>query len=178
MTHVVIQPSFGPAAFRRHWADTLNQTVRFGDFADALTAGELAALAELHPSGAAHFWGTTAKHEARISLLSTGDVVLLTGLKHVLAVGEVGHVFRNPDFARMVWRPDPGACNWDNVYSLLGLIQLRIPYQAVWALPGFNPGDNFMGLRLLTPAKADAVLAGLGISTRTAGADLAVAAAG
>jgi hypothetical protein len=178
MTQVVIQPSFGPAAFRRHWVDTLDKTVPFGAFADVLTAAELTALSDLHTSGAAHFWGATAKHDARMGRLTPGDVVLLTGQKHVLAVGEVGHVFRNPAFARAIWRPDPGACNWDNVYSLLALMQLRIPYQAVWALPGFNQGDNFMGLRLLTPAKADAVLAGLGISTRTAGADLAVAAAG
>ncbi len=177
MTQVVIQPSFGPAAFRRHWADTIDRSVPFGAFADVLTAAELAALSDLHTSGAAHFWGATAKHDARMDRLSTGDVVLLTGQKQVLAVGEVGYAFRNPDFARAIWRPDPGACNWDNVYSLRGLVRARIPYQAVWALQGFNAGDNFMGLRLLTPTRADSVLAGLGITTATAGSELAVAAA-
>ncbi|MFD9733331.1 hypothetical protein [Umezawaea sp. NPDC059074] len=46
--------------------------------------------------------------------------MLLTGRKHVLAIGEVGHVFRDPAFARRLWNPDPGKCVWDNVYSLRG----------------------------------------------------------
>jgi hypothetical protein len=45
----------------------------------------------------------------------------------------------------------------------------------VWALPGFNPGDNFMGLRFLDRQKGEAVLSGLRITTGTAGPGLAVA---
>jgi hypothetical protein len=177
MTQVVIQPSYGLPRFRRHWADTLDRLVPFTEprYASALGLAERSALAALHPTGTAHFWGTTAKHDRAMGRLETGDVVLLTGQKHVLAVGELGLPFRNPAFAEALWRPDPDACSWDNVYSLLDLRQVRIPYEAVWALPGFNPGDNFMGLRFLGPEKGDAVLAGLGITTGTAGPRLAVA---
>ncbi|MEN3302882.1 hypothetical protein [Pseudonocardia sp.] len=177
MTQVVIQPSYGLPRFRRHWADTLEQPVPFTEqrYASALEPAERRALDALHPSGTAHFWGTTAKHDRRMCRLGTGDVVLLTGQKHVLAVGEVGLSFRNPAFAEALWRPDPAACSWDNVYSLLDLLQVRIPYEAVWALPGFNPGDNFMGLRFLDRQKGEAVLSGLGITTGTAGPGLAVA---
>lgn len=108
--------------------------------------------------------------------LGAGDVVLLTGRKHVLAVGEVGLVLRNPAFARALWNPEPDVCTWDNVYSLLALAPTRIPYEAVWALPGFHPGDNFMGLRLLDDTRAAAVLSGLEITTATAGTGFAVAA--
>ena len=174
MTRVVIQPSYGLPRFRRHWAQTLDRTVAFGAHREALDAGELADLRALHPSGEAHFWGATAAHDRRMAQLGTGDVVLLTGRKHVLAVGEVGLVLRSPAFARALWNPEPDVCSWDNVYSLLALARTRIPYQAVWALPGFNAGDNFMGLRLLDDARAAAVLSGLAISTTTSGTGFAV----
>ncbi|MBW0106514.1 hypothetical protein [Pseudonocardia sp. KRD291] len=179
MTRVVIQPSYGLPRFRRHWAQTLDRTVPFtdGQYAAALDGRELADLRALHPCGEAHFWGATAVHDRRMAQLGTGDVVLLTGRKHVLAVGEVGLVLRNPAFARALWDPEPGVCTWDNVYSLLALAHSRIPYETVWALPGFNPGDNFMGLRLLDDTRAATVLAGLGITTGTAGTRFAVGAA-
>lgn len=62
--------------------------------------------------------------------LGAGDVVLLTGRKRVLAVGEVGLVFRNPAFARALWNPEPRTCAWDNVYRLLHLSRTEIPYDA------------------------------------------------
>ncbi|MCW0215842.1 MAG: hypothetical protein OJJ54_21025 [Pseudonocardia sp.] len=177
MTQVVIQPSYGLPRFRRHWAQTLDRPVPFTEprYSDTLAAPERGALDALHPTGLAHFWGTTAKHDRKMAGLGTGDVVLLTGRKHVLAIGEVGLSFRNPGFAGALWHPDPADCGWDNVYSLLDLLQVRIPYEAVWALPGFNAGDNFMGLRFLDRAKGDAVLGGLGITTGTDGPGLAVA---
>jgi hypothetical protein len=106
--------------------------------------------------------------------IGTGDVVLLTGRKRVLAVGEVGLVFRNPAFARALWDPEPGTCSWDNVYSLLHLAHTEIAYETVWALDGFRAGDNFMGLRLLDPVKGATVLSGLGITTTTQGYEFTV----
>lgn len=177
MTRVVIQPSYGPPRFRRNWARTLDHSVRFREavHGSVLTADERAALDQLHPEGSAHFWGATAVHDGRMAQLGTGDVVLLTGRKRVLAVGEVGLVFRNPGFAGALWDPEPGRCAWDNVYSLLHLAHTEIPYEAVWALDGFRAGDNFMGLRLLDPGKGATVLSGLGITTATHGDEFAVA---
>lgn len=168
MTRVVIQPSVGLPRFRRNWTRTLDQSVPFRGRTE-LSARERADLDLWHPSGAAQFWGATAVHDRRMTLLGTGDVVLLTGRKQVLAVGEIGVVFRNPAFARALWDPEPGTCTWDNVYSLLNLARTAIPYERVWALDGFRAGDNFMGLRLLDPSKGATVLSGLRITTATAG---------
>lgn len=178
MVHVVIQPSYGLPRFRRNWARTLDQPVSFREDVrgPALTADQRAELDLLHPDGSARFWGATAVHDRRMERLATGDVVLLTGRKKVMAVGEVGLAFRNPAFARALWSPDPGTCPWDNVYSLLNLAHTEIPYEAVWALDGFRAGDNFMGLRLLDAAKGATVLSGLGITTTTHGDGFAVAA--
>ena len=165
MAQVFIQPSYGTVAARRHWADTLDRAVAFQDarYADLLDPADLARLRELHTRGRARFWGATDKHDKRMDTVDTGDVVLLTGRKHVLAIGEVGHGFRDHAFARRIWNPDPARCLWSNVYSLRRFWPVRMPYEEIWALPGFNPGDNFMGLRFLDEAKTAVVL------THTAG---------
>ncbi|MFD1524386.1 hypothetical protein [Pseudonocardia yunnanensis] len=46
---------------------------------------------------------------------------------------------------------------------------VHIPYEEIWALPSFNPGDMFMGLRFLDESKGEEILAGLAIDTFVAG---------
>jgi hypothetical protein len=160
VAQVFIQPSYGTPEARRYGTETLDKTVPFREagYAELLAPADLARLTALHPGGRARFWGATDKHDKRMDTVATGDVVLLTGGKHVRATAEVGHSFRNPAFARHLWHPDPGKCLWSNVYSLRRYRPAEVPYEAIWALPGFTAGDNFMGLRFLDPAKSEAVL--------------------
>ncbi len=161
MAQVFIQPSYGTPEARRYGAESLDKRVPFtaACYAELLDPADLTRLTALHPDGLARFWGATAKHDKRMDTVATGDVVLLTGRKHVLAIGEVGHGFRDPAFARALWSPDPGKCVWSNVYSLSGYWPVQVPYEAIWALPGFTAGDNFMGLRFLDAERSAAVLA-------------------
>jgi hypothetical protein len=163
---VIIQPSYGTKEARRHWAETLDEPVpfRLARYAEVLSAAERAALAAEHPDGQARFWGATPQHDRRMDTLDAGDVVLLTGRKHVRAVGSVGCVLRNDEFARRLWNPDPARCLWRNVYSFRAYRPVAIPYERVWALPGFTAGDNFMGLRFLGAEKSATVIAGLGLA--------------
>ncbi|MGW3960744.1 hypothetical protein ACWED2_13085 [Amycolatopsis sp. NPDC005003] len=158
MVQVFVQPAYGTADARRYGAESLEKTVAFRESADLLDPADLARLDALHPGGRARFWGAKDKYDRRMDTVTTGDVVLFTGGKHVRATAEVGHGFRNPAFARRLWRPDPGKCLFSNVYSLRRYRRVDLPYEAIWALPGFNPGDNFMGLRFLDEAKSAAVL--------------------
>ncbi|MEU0531397.1 hypothetical protein [Amycolatopsis tolypomycina] len=158
MVQVFVQPAYGTADARRYGAESLEKTVAFGAYADLLDPADLARLNALHPGGRARFWGAKDKYDRRMDTVTTGDVVLFTGRKHVQATAEVGHGFRNPAFARRLWAPDPGKCLFSNVYSLRRYRRVGLPYEAVWALPGFTPGDHFMGLRFLDAAKSAAVL--------------------
>jgi hypothetical protein len=164
VVQVFVQPSYGTPEARRYGAATLERTVAFGEHADLLDPADLARLTALHPGGRARFWGARDKYDRRMDTVTTGDVVLFTGRKHVQAAAEVGHGFRNPAFARRLWNPDPGKCLWSNVYSLRRYRRVELPYEEIWALPGFTPGDNFMGLRFLDEVKSAAVMTVLGRS--------------
>ena len=159
VVQVLIQPAYGTADARRYGAESLEKTVAYRAYADLLDPADLARLDALHPGGRARFWGAKDKYDRRMDTVRTGDVVLFTGRKHVQAAAEVGHGFRNPAFARRLWTPDPGKCLFSNVYSLRRYQAVGLPYEALWALPGFNAGDNFMGLRFLDDAKSAAVVA-------------------
>ncbi|MET9348583.1 hypothetical protein [Streptomyces termitum] len=136
-----------------------------GKCGDALTDEEHARLLNAHSSDRARFWGATAAQDKNMSLLRSGDVVLFTGQKKVRGIGEIGVTFRNAGFADAMWEKDPKNGSWLNVYSLLSFKPVDIPYEEIWALPSFNAGDNFMGLRVLRGEKAEEILDGLGIRT-------------
>ncbi|ANN17127.1 hypothetical protein SD37_16740 [Amycolatopsis orientalis] len=163
---VIIQPSYGTKDARRHWARTLDRPVPFlrPSYAEVLSPAERAGLVAEHPEGQARFWGATAQHDRKMDTLDVGDFVLLTGRKHVLGIGTVGCRLRNDEFARRLWNPDPARCLWRNVYSFRVFRAVSIPYERVWALPGFTTGDNFMGLRFLSEEKSLTVVAGLGVT--------------
>lgn len=167
MTTVVIQPSYGNADARRHWRDTLEQTVDFttAEAKAALGAADLAALLRLHPDGRAHFWGATSNHGDKFARLHPGDVVLFTGQKLVRGIGEIGVMLKNPAFGDHLWSPHPDRGSYNNVYSLRGFIPAELPYEDIWQIPGFNEGDNFMGLRVLNDEKSANVMATLGLQT-------------
>jgi hypothetical protein len=95
--NVLIQPSFGNPQARRNYESTLAQEVRLdvGSLREALSDAQLAALQSVHPEGTARFWATTSVHDKKMDELGAGDIVLFTGQKHVLAIGEVGVSFRN-----------------------------------------------------------------------------------
>jgi hypothetical protein len=170
MTKVIIQPSYGNKDAWQHWKDTLDQKVSFTEAKRSvvLTTEQSTVLGAMHPAGTARFWGATDNHDARMATLQTGDVVLFTGKKIVRAVGEVGCSFRNPAFADTLWDPHIDRGSYNNVYSLIAFQPVAILYEEIWDLPGFNPGDNFMGLRFLDQSKSDTILDGLAIDTLTA----------
>jgi hypothetical protein len=99
--------------------------------------------------------------------LVTGDIILFTGGKLVRAVGEIGYSFRSDRFADTLWNPHPDRGSYRNVYSLLSFQPTAIPYEEIWDLPGFNTGDNFMGLRFVDDVKGTTLIEGLRIETAT-----------
>ncbi len=178
MTRVLIQPSFGTTAARANWKKTLDKEVTFtkGRFRRELTDAQFSSLLELHPGGKAHFWGTTDIHDAKMDELQVGDVALLTGENHVLAIGEIGASFRNSKACKVIWEPDGKTKKlFQNLYSFISFEQTRIPYDVLRRLTsedGGLTGDIYRPARLLRGEKADRVLDGLLIQTVTELQDL------
>ena len=170
--HVLIQPSYGNRQARENWANTLAQDIDFTTrrLRETLTDSQFALLEELHPAGRARFWGTTRVQDTKMDELRTGDVVLFTGQNHVLAVGEIGALFRNADAGDALWPPNEQNGPYQNVYSLINFQETEIPYtdlRKLTAKPGSVGGDNYMGARLLRDEAAQRVIDGLLIETTT-----------
>jgi hypothetical protein len=165
MPQVVIQPSFGNRVARQNWHKTVDASISFtsSPYSTALSGAETKRLLSLHPDGSTQFWGSASNQDQNYRRLSTGDLVLFTGQKRVQAVGQVGVILRNRALGDLFWDPDPEKGSWLNIYSLQGLDRTDIPYEEIWALPGFNPGDNFMGMRIVDPERGRALIDGLKI---------------
>ncbi|WP_330303809.1 MULTISPECIES: hypothetical protein [unclassified Streptomyces] len=157
---VLISPSYGSTQTRRHWADTVDRQVDFTvpRHDGLLAADHRAQLQNLHPEGRARFWGATPAHDGKFSDVATGDVVLFTGGNRVRAIGEVGAIFRNREFADLLWPPQADGPSWHTVYSLLDLVPADIPYAELNAAIGYKPAHNFPGQMVLRGDKASAVL--------------------
>ncbi|WP_329115741.1 hypothetical protein [Streptomyces sp. NBC_01465] len=157
---VLISPSYGNAETRRHWADTIAQHVSFTDkrYDEVLSPEQRVQLTELHPEGAARFWGATSSHDKRMRGVSTGDVVLFTGENRVRAVGEVGAIFRNQELADRLWPPSKDGKSWHTVYTLLDLADVAFSYTDLNLAIGYKPAHNFPGQMVLTDEKARSVL--------------------
>ncbi|WP_329548266.1 hypothetical protein OG548_33690 [Streptomyces sp. NBC_01356] len=157
---VLISPSYGSAETRRHWADTVDRQVDFtaSRYEGLLASAQRAQLQALHPEGHARFWGATPAHDGKFADVGTGDVVLFTGRNRVRAIGEVGALFRNREFADVLWPPKAGGQSWHTVYSLLDLVSADIPYADLNAAIGYKAAHNFPGQMVLRGDKALAVL--------------------
>ncbi|GAB3473991.1 hypothetical protein [Nocardiopsis coralliicola] len=165
MVTVAIQPSYGNAAAQYNWTLTLDKEVDFStpERDGALTDEQRRLLTDLHPNKRAKFWGTPKVQDRNMAKLRTGDIVVFTGKKKMRAVGRIGVIIENAEFADTLWRPDPEKGSWCNVYSLTAFEWIGIGYEAVWALPGFKSKDNFMGMRVLSDELGQILLEGLGI---------------
>ncbi|MDN3294025.1 hypothetical protein QWM81_08185 [Streptomyces ficellus] len=159
MLHVLISPSYGKPEARQHWHDTLDQEVQFDtpSHRGLLSGEQFDALIGVHPEGRARFWGAKPSHDKKMALVAPGDVVLFTGKKHVLAIGEVGVIFRNADFAARLWPPKGSAPGWHTVYSLVAFERTDITYAELNEIIGYKNNHDFPGQILLTDDRAQAV---------------------
>ncbi|MYV99548.1 hypothetical protein [Streptomyces sp. SID3343] len=165
MTRVVIAPSYGSTASKEHWKTTLAEPIRFTERlrAAALTRPQREALLRHHPRGEARFWGARSAHDKRMAEVGSGDVVLFTGGNHVRAVGEIGHIFRNADFADVLWPPETPTGSWRTVYSLTGFERVHIPYPPLCRAMGYAESLTFPGQILATEEQGKRVLDLFGI---------------
>jgi hypothetical protein len=148
---VAIQPAYGDAWTRRQFVATLDRPVPFTErrYGRHLTRAELSALTDLHPEGHAAWWGGTRSQAAKISQLQRGDLVLLTGQRHIRGVGQIGVVLDNGDFAHALWGSHPRRCSFEIAYSLACFRRVAVPYAVLQSALGTSQRDNFQGLRLL-----------------------------
>jgi hypothetical protein len=148
---VAIQPAYGDAWTRRQFAATLDRPVPFasGPFRPLLSSKELSLLVAAHPDGRAACWGGTSSQSGKVAQLERGDLVLLTGQRHVRGVGTIGAVVANRSLAHALWGSHPRRCSFEVVYSLSPFRRVELPYALLQSALGTSERDNFQALRLV-----------------------------
>ncbi|WP_223874731.1 hypothetical protein [Salinispora oceanensis] len=164
---VLIAPCYGNPASRARFDDTLAVEVPFmeGPIREALAQAEFEALLQLHPGGAARFWGALGKHDSKMDRLATTDPILFTGDNRVQAIGRVGCRIRNTRLANLLWEPDTKTGGWSNVYSVLEFQRVQdLTYSDIQVLAGYSPNDVFQETRVPNVERSTALIVGLGLN--------------
>lgn len=160
---ILLAPCYGNPKTRLRYHRTIEAVVEFEArrYAELLDPDDLAALRTLHPSGTAHFWGAIATHDRTMDRLRTGDVVVFTGDNKVKAAGEIGHLFRNPPLADLMWDQFDDERSFVNVYSVRNVQVIDRPRQEVWRNLGLDERDNVAGQRLVRDEHVPSMLSEL-----------------
>ncbi|WP_447006529.1 hypothetical protein ACRAKI_08660 [Saccharothrix isguenensis] len=163
--NVLVAPSYGKPRTRAHFHDTIDGWVPFADAerGPLLTDEQRERLLALHPSGVAHFWGAEPKHAKMMSELKRGDVVFFVGDKKVKAIGEVGYLFVNRDFADKLWWKEGDKENFDHAYSVLNVRMVERPKRDLVTLCGYKPNYDIPGQRFLREQDVPNVLREFGV---------------
>ena len=148
---LAIQPAYGDAWTRRQFHATLDERVSIKEqpYRETLSHEEFSRLVELHPDGRAACWGGTRSQSTKITQLRRGDLVVLTGQRHVRGVGEVGAVVHNLSFARALWAPRPKRCPFEIAYTLSWFRRVEVAYTMLQVALGTSDRDNFQAMRLI-----------------------------
>jgi serine/threonine protein kinase len=157
---ILITPWGSTLEARKHWEDTVEQSVRFLDdlLSSKLDVIHLTRLKRLHPDGQAQFWGSRPVHDKKLANINSGDLALFTGGGHVVGIARVGVIFQNAAFADILWRPKPGEQSWHTVFSLLDFMNTYIPNAELNEILGYKLGNHYQSLVVPDETKAQKLL--------------------
>lgn len=170
MPKILIQPCASDEA-RGNWSKTMQTKIRYLDppYRDALESQQLTSLHENHETGEVNFWGASAVHDKAMSKVGTGDIALFAWDKKIRAIGEIGHSFRNQQFADLLWKNKDSKTSFVNVYSLLSFTDTDFPYQLMPDSLRPRQGQGFRRGQLVENATViDEIIEAFGIVTGTA----------
>jgi 5-methylcytosine-specific restriction enzyme A len=145
---VIIQPCrLSSPAVRRHYVDTIHQTVDVERACSMLTPADAQALRNVLGQQELRLWGVKPglQNDPEFAKLRSGDQGLLYGDKLIFASFEVLHVFETPqpDLARELWGEVDGE-TWAHMYALNPLTEQAIPVAAVRDALGREPGSTWI----------------------------------
>jgi hypothetical protein len=142
--------------------DTIEEPVVFQDHAAVISAGDLARLTELFPSGSAPMWGVTpGRRNVNVGPyqdIQVGDAVMFGGQSIYFACGTVAHLLHNAALAEALWGRDAKDQTWEYLYVLDEIRYLDVPYEEFNAAANYDLSYFPQGFRVLGEQKSLAVL--------------------
>ena len=132
---VIIQPCrLSSPAVRRHYVDTIHETVDLERACSMLSPSEARALREALGEHELRLWGVKPgpRNDTEFTKLRVGDQGFLYGDKLIFGSFEVLHVFETPqpDLARELWGEVDGE-TWAHMYALGPVAEEAISVDAV-----------------------------------------------
>ncbi|MBO0898926.1 hypothetical protein J1G44_06195 [Cellulomonas sp. zg-ZUI199] len=163
MTALLVHPSRGKGDGQLNAGRSLLEPVPLDSaVAQLLTADERLHLQRRH-GDAARFWGTYRHNLKKYERVTEGDPVLFTGGGGIWATARIGFQFRNKRFAEELWHSHPEKGVYEYVYSVTDYARADIAYAAINAELGLKPTNHFQAMASYEGAKAETVIAALGL---------------
>ena len=165
MTSVIIQPR-GPEA---NYVSTVEQPVKFGDYADLIPQTTLSELRRCFPSGEAAMWGIrpgrkNGPNQREYGKIRVGDTVLFYADSRFFAAATVASLFHNPELADRLWPRHPSGQVFEYMYALDEVRALDLSYAEFNPIVGYK--NMSRNITVLDQAKSQALFERLPLESR------------
>lgn len=153
----------------RHFADTVENPVEFGQHDDVLPSDVSAQLRLLFPSGLAQLWGVVPgpTNSGRAARLHAGDGVAFYGARRLYAAGRIAVRFDSEELAERLWGKDKSDRTWAHMYAFTDFHSVDVDISEVAKIMGWSDTAVVQGFTVAEEDKAErlAELCGVDLGT-------------
>lgn len=158
-----IQPcGLSSGSVRRHYMDTVIQTVSLDRVAPHVSVVDLDALSSNLRGGELRLWGVMPgrQNDVRFSKLAVGDIGYFYGDKLLHGSFSVMHIFpgRQPALARELWGEVKGE-SWEHMYALGPVTPRAVALRSVQKAFGHSSNWKPQGFTVYRGSRADQLMA-------------------
>ena len=114
MAVIILQPASGADA-RRHYEDTIENSVPLSRIEPFLRPGLMASIRARFPGGV-RVWGVTPPNEGKWTRVQRGDIALFARDGRYISYGAVFDTTHDRALAAALWGTDEAGQTWEYVY--------------------------------------------------------------
>ncbi|MEK6153890.1 hypothetical protein WIW50_11545 [Flavobacteriaceae bacterium 3-367] len=159
MSKIILQPS-GNKGARKHYADTIENSVSLKRIKPFVSISEFERLQEIYPSGECKIWGVTpgGYNLAKWNKIEVGDVTLFSKEGAIYASAVTTFKLHSQDLASELWGHDIKGQTWEYIYFLEELKNHNIPYVDFNRAVGYSENNVIQGFNVLKPEQSVVIL--------------------
>jgi len=163
---VILQPCANKGA-RKHYEDTIKNTVLLDSISDFFNGKELYDLKLIYPEGQLAIWGVNPSQETKWKRIQPGDVTLLAKQGAVFASGVTTYKSHNPALAKHLWDVNSEGNTWEYIYFISEVQNQFIPYLELNKVIPYKENYVIQGFTVLDDEKSHNVLSAFNLESET-----------